>query len=161
MDSVWGTGEGSTGVPSSRLFIFSVFLCDFRVFRVMIRPSKRIQYTKPKYIQKSITVIPGSLECFPTPTRKPSVCLAKGVRFQRPPRPFRSTPTQNGGAKRQRTYSKASPPGFASLSTCSPTRVFDPRLFTNQRFALRLGSSTLACSHKGEENAPQHTRITD
>ena len=36
--------------------------------------------------------------------------------------------------------------GFASLSTCSPTRVFDPRLFANQRFALRLGSTTLACS---------------
>ena len=46
--SVWGTGEGTTWVPSNRFFIFSVFLCDFRVFRVMIRPSKRIPYTKSK-----------------------------------------------------------------------------------------------------------------
>ena len=139
----------------------------------MTRSSKRIHYTKPTYIQKSITVIPGSLEHIATPTRKPSVCLAKGVRFQRPPRPFpqhtrRRRGTKNdrectrrlrprgactkggkGGEKRPRTYAKASPPGLASLSTCSPTRF--ARLFTNQRFALRLGSSTLACSRKGEK----------
>ena len=34
--------------------------------------------------------------------------------------------------------------GFASLSTCSPLRASSPRLFANQRFALRLGSSTLS-----------------
>ena len=28
---------------------------------------------------------------------------------------------------------------------CSPFRVFDPHLFTNFQFALRLGSTTLAC----------------
>ena len=31
-------------------------------------------------------------------------------------------------------------------SVCSPTRVYGPRLFTNLRFALRLGSTALACS---------------
>ena len=50
--SVWGTREGTSWVPSNRFFLFSVFLCDFRVFRVMIRSSKRIPYTKSKYIQR-------------------------------------------------------------------------------------------------------------
>jgi len=39
--------------PVQPILFISVFLCDFRVFRVMIRSSKRIPYTKPKYIQKS------------------------------------------------------------------------------------------------------------
>ena len=40
MGSVWGTGEGTTWVPSNRFFLFSVFLCDFRVFRVMMFTSE-------------------------------------------------------------------------------------------------------------------------
>ena len=37
-----GAGEDYLQEPLNWLFLFSVFLCDFRVFRVMIRPSKRI-----------------------------------------------------------------------------------------------------------------------
>ena len=57
---MWGTGEGTTWVSSNRFFLFSVFLCDFRVFRAMMRSAKRIPYMKPKYIQRIHTVIPGS-----------------------------------------------------------------------------------------------------
>jgi len=55
-----GDGEGTTWVPSNQFFIFSVFLCDFCVFRVMIRPSKRIPYTKPTYIQRIYNGNPDS-----------------------------------------------------------------------------------------------------
>ena len=47
-----GAGEGRYTSPPLLSFLFSVFLCDFRVFRVMKRPSKKIQYTKPKYIRR-------------------------------------------------------------------------------------------------------------
>ena len=47
-----------------------------------------------------------------------------------------------GGAKRPRVYSNASPRGG----------------FANQRFALRLGSSTLACLRKGGEGGTQYDR---
>ena len=63
-------GAGEEEQTLNRISIFSVFLCDFRVFRVMIRPSKRIPYTKPKYILKFITVILGSLEGFTPPACK-------------------------------------------------------------------------------------------
>jgi len=74
---------------------------DSRLFAVIIRgeishASTLMSYMKPKYNQKSKTVISGSLEDFPTPTRKPSVCLAKGVRFQRPPRPFGQSASPKG-----------------------------------------------------------------
>ncbi len=88
MGSVWGTGEGTTWVPYSRFFRFSVFSWTFpcfpcdggldakqttsveadrsigpvlaeqteslrpRLCLAGIRPSKRIPYMKPKYIQR-------------------------------------------------------------------------------------------------------------
>ena len=68
------------------ILYFSVFLCDFRVFRVMIRSAKTIPYKKSKYIQKSRPVIPGSLESFTPPARKSeiwsqTVCLVANQRF--------------------------------------------------------------------------------
>ena len=55
----FGVGAGEVQQTLNRMSIFSVFLCDFRVFRVMIRPSKRIPYTKSKYIQKIHNGNPG------------------------------------------------------------------------------------------------------
>jgi len=108
-----------------------------------IQPSKRIPYTKSKYIQR----IPLEQILFCTPWERGRNTMA-GVRegfapwesqvYQlaplRPPlrvsplaqggggkRPPLSAvhPKKKGNAIRQRTYSKASPLGVASLSTCS------------------------------------------
>jgi hypothetical protein len=51
-----GAGEDNLQEPLDRFFMFSVFLCDFRV---MMRPSKRIPYKKPKYNQKIHNSNPG------------------------------------------------------------------------------------------------------
>ena len=72
-----GAGEGTTCIQSNRFFLFSVFLCDFCVFRVMMRPSKRIPYMKPKYIQKFIlkrkSMNPVNYR-FTPPARKSEIC---------------------------------------------------------------------------------------
>ena len=61
----------------------------------------------------------------PRPPRKLSVCSAKVVRLQRP--------THQKKRKRKKTAGvlEGFATGLASLSTCSPTRVFDSRLFTS------------------------------
>ena len=63
-----GAGEDNLQEPLNQFFKFSVFLCDFRVFRVMIRPSKRIPYTKSKYIQRIHTgILVRFISCFHHP----------------------------------------------------------------------------------------------
>ena len=92
------------------------FILIFKRSSAGMRSSKRIQYTKLKYIQR----IPLEQIRF--------YSLGRGAQNDR------------GRTRRLR------PRGARKPSVCSPTRVFDPRLFTNQRFALRLGSLPLACS---------------
>ena len=96
----------------------------------MDTPKNRISYMKLKYIQR----IPLGQIQFSSPWeggRKTTADVLEGFA------PSRSTPEEEGGRKTVAGVLEGFAPGFA-----------------NQRFALRLGSSTLACLRKGGGKRP-------